>query len=79
MWMRQLTVGGHMRVETTCRKSRASWRTYTQNMEKKTVCKVQILAQRVCGLGSAAQLKFVEDTEAFEHLLLYLNLSLLLS
>ena len=38
----QLTVGGHARVETTCRKSGASWRTYTQIVKKKTVCRVQI-------------------------------------
>jgi hypothetical protein len=41
--IQQSTVGGHARIETTCRKSGTSWRTYTQIVKKKTVCKVQIL------------------------------------
>lgn len=33
--MQQSTVGGHARVETTCRKSGFSWRTLYSNREEK--------------------------------------------
>lgn len=33
--MQQSTVGGHARVETTCRKSGFSWRTLYSNCEEK--------------------------------------------
>jgi hypothetical protein len=33
--IQQLTVGGHARVETTCRKSGTSWRTLYSNCEEK--------------------------------------------